>query len=242
MDGGDLRYGKLVVVDFSKYVENEGSVQIRMDDKFDSNKDFIEKISVISKTKMVCVHMTGRIVIKEMLDTSDSTLTCIDILDIPCPGQLKEDLFDDDIEDDSDADGPNLCTSNNGDMIVVLRQFLDGRKIHSYNMSGDLIYTINCDDPWLGLEPRPGYISMDLDGNFVVCADQDKIVMWSSKTGKFLNTINIPPHYNCREDKDEANDRFCWKGHTDFAFTEDGIIIIHSQRNFPVAADIFLFW
>ena len=68
MDGGDLRYGKLVVVDFSKYVENEGSVQIRMDDKFDSNKDFIEKISVISKTKMVCVHMTGRIVIKEMLD------------------------------------------------------------------------------------------------------------------------------------------------------------------------------
>ena len=99
MDGGDLRYGKLVVVDFSKYVENEGSVQIRMDDKFDSNKDFIEKISVISKTKMVCVHMTGRIVIKEMLDTSDSTLTCIDILDIPCPGQLKEDLFDDERPD-----------------------------------------------------------------------------------------------------------------------------------------------
>ena len=26
VDGGDLRYGKLVVVDFSKYVENEGSV------------------------------------------------------------------------------------------------------------------------------------------------------------------------------------------------------------------------
>ena len=111
VDGGDLRYGKLVVVDFSKYVKNEGSVQIRMDDKFDSNKDFIEKISVISKTKMVCVHMTGRIVIKEMLDTSDTNLTCIDVLDIPCPGKLKEDLFDDD-EDDSDSDGPNLCTSN----------------------------------------------------------------------------------------------------------------------------------
>ena len=31
-------------------------------------------------------------------------------------------------------------------------------------------------------------------------------------------------------------------GHTDFAFAEDGIIIVHSQRNFPVAADIILFW
>ncbi len=37
-------------------------------------------------------------------------------------------------------------------------------------------------------------------------------------------------------------DRYCWKGHTDFAFAEDGIIIIHSQRNFPVAADVMLFW
>ena len=25
--------------------------------------------------------------------------------------------------------------------------------------------------------------------------------------------------------------RFCWKGHTDFAFTEDGIILIHNPRN-----------
>jgi transcriptional/translational regulatory protein YebC/TACO1 len=33
-----------------------------------------------------------------------------------------------------------------------------------------------------------------------------------------------------------------WKGHTDFAFAEDGIIIVHSKRNFPAAADILLFW
>ena len=57
-----------------------------------------------------------------------------------------------------------------------------------------------------------------------------------------LDTISLPKHYNALEDKQEAEDKFCWKGHTDFAFTEDGIIVIHSQRNFPVAADILRFW
>ena len=99
---------------------------------------------------------------------------------------------------------------------------------------------------------------------------QDKICLWNSRTGEYLNTITIPPHYNCRvsltkyynvphlqyndvitviknnfllqDDPVETTDKYCWKGHTDFAFTEDGIIIIHSQRNFPIAADVLLFW
>ena len=41
---------------------------------------------------------------------------------------------------------------------------------------------------------------------------------------------------------DYLQDTFGWRGHTDFAFAEDGIIIVHSRRNFPVAADIMLFW
>merc|ERR550532_2755470 len=159
----------------------------------------------VDKTKMICVTGTGRIIIKEMLVTSDTSLTFLDTLVIPCPGRLRDQLLDEDM-DMPDADGPNLCTNN-------------------------------CDSPNFDLEQRPGYVSLDLDGNFVCCADQDKICLWNSRTGEYLNTINIPPHYNFREDPDEANDKYCWKGHTDFAFTEDGIIIIHSQRNFPIAAD-----
>ena len=74
-------------------------------------------------------------------------------------------------------------------------------------------------------------------------------------------------HYCQIDEKSETKliFRFCWKGHTDFAFTEDGIIIIQNprksplfltyylyifaklltvvlHRNAPVAADIYLFW
>ena len=87
-----------------------------------------------------------------------------------------------------------------------------------------------------------GYISIDIDGNFLCAADQDKIVIWNARNGKFIRTIEIPPHYDFREDMTELRDKYCWKGHTDFAFAEDGIIIIHSQRNFPIAADVMLFW
>merc|ERR1711874_782718 len=102
--------------------------------------------------------------------------------------------------------------------------FVSGRKIHAYNSEGDQLYSI------------------DMDGNFVCAADQDKVVVWNSKTGEYINTIGIPKHYNVKEDPEELRDKFCWKGHTDFAFAEDGIIVIHSQRNFPVAADVLLFW
>ena len=82
----------------------------------------------------------------------------------------------------------------------------------------------------------------DIDGNFLCAADQDKIVIWNARNGKFIRSIAIPAHYDFREDKNERDDKYCWKGHTDFAFAEDGIIIIHSQRNFPIAADVMLFW
>ena len=81
-----------------------------------------------------------------------------------------------------------------------------------------------------------------IDGNFLCAADQDKIVIWNARNGKFIRSIAIPAHYDFREDKNERDDKYCWKGHTDFAFAEDGIIIIHSQRNFPIAADVMLFW
>ena len=92
------------------------------------------------------------------------------------------------------------------------------------------------------LESRPGFLSVDLDGNFLVAADQSKVVIFNSKSGAYVRTIVLPPQYNTQADAEEDADRFCWKGHTDFAFSEDGIIVIHSQRNFPIAADVLLFW
>ena len=136
----------------------------------------------------------------------------------------------------------NFCFP--GEVILVMRHFESGRRIHAYDLSraGRVLYTINLDDPGLHLTRIPGYISIDIDGNFLCAADQDKIVVWNAKNGKFIRTIAIPAHYDFREDATELRDKYCWKGHTDFAFAEDGIIIIHSQRNFPIAADVMLFW
>ena len=76
----------------------------------------------------------------------------------------------------------------------------------------------------------------------MVAADQSKVLIFNSESGAYVRTLELPPHYNTQEDSEEDADRFCWKGHTDFTFSEDGIIVIHSQRNFPIAADVLLFW
>ena len=76
-------------------------------------------------------------------------------------------------------------------------------------------------------------------------ADQSRVVMFNSKSGEYVRTIVLPPGYNDNTQEDsqeEEEDRGCWKGHTDFAFSEDGIIVIHNKRNFPIAADVLLFW
>merc|ERR1712059_142176 len=188
-------------------------------------------------TLMTCVLMSGKIVVRRLEPNCSGRLDKVDLLTIPCSEQLREDL-----DPDLELDGPNLATSVGGDIIIVLRHFVSGRKVHAYTDRGSLIYELMVDDPRLQLEARPGYLSMDLDGQFFCVADQNKVVVWHSRTGQHLNTINLPQHYNYRDDPDESADKFCWKGHTDFAFTEDGIIIVHSQRNFPIAADILLFW
>lgn len=65
---------------------------------------------------------------------------------------------------------------------------------------------------WHRLASTPGYVSVDMDGNFVCAADLDKIVVWNSKNGKLIKIIPIVPHYNARDDPQEALDRYCWKG------------------------------
>ena len=51
-----------------------------------------------------------------------------------------------------------------------------------------------------------------MDGNFVCAADLDKIVVWNSKSGKLIRVIPIVPHYNPRDDRQEVDDQYCWKG------------------------------
>ena len=84
-------------------------------------------------------------------------------------------------------------------MLIVLRPFKTGRKIHAYDMSlenpGSLIYTIDLDEPSLKLMKTPGYVSYDIHRNFFCALDDDKILIWNSRNGKFLREIPISPHY-----------------------------------------------
>ena len=236
------RYGKLLFIDFDHFCRDKGRIEMKVDETFDCNDDYIEKISVMSSDRMAVAFSSGKIVVRQIKATSSNTCSSVDKLIIPCPENLKEEL-DQDL-DEIDTDGPSLCSSRNGEVILVLRHFESGRRIHAYDISrkGRVLYTINLDEASLNLTKIPGYISIDIDGNFLCAADQDKIVIWNARNGKFIRTIEIPPHYDFREDQAESRDKYCWKGHTDFAFAEDGIIIIHSQRNFPIAADVMLFW
>ena len=47
----------------------------------------------------------------------------------------------------TDIDGPTMCTSRDGDIVMVMRHFKSGRKIHAYETlnEGTLLYEINID-------------------------------------------------------------------------------------------------
>ena len=62
---------------------------MRVDHQFDTNEDYIEKISVIEQNKMACAFMSGKIAVRSILVTSDLTITYMDSLTIPCPEQLQ---------------------------------------------------------------------------------------------------------------------------------------------------------
>ena len=145
--------------------------------------------------------------------------------------------------DDVETDGPQFCFSPKGDLFVVMRHFVSGRKVHAYNGIGEMLYCINLDSEEFQLISRCGYISLDMDGVFLVAVDHNRVVVWESWTGNYVRTILIPLHYYERDLDEESNgDIHSWKGHAGFAFTEESMIIIHNPLNAPVAADVFLFW
>ena len=102
-------------------VSNNGNVNISdplismyMDAQFDCNDDYIEKISVISRDRMVCVMSSGKIMLRDIVrPNAHSPTICshIDKLSIPCPHGLK--LPDGSINSNNDWDGYD--TDNNED-------------------------------------------------------------------------------------------------------------------------------
>ena len=73
----------------------------------------------------------------------------------------------------------------------------------------------------------------------MVVSDQSKLVIFNSKSGACLRSIRIPVLYNI--EAEDVKD-YRWREETVFAFSEDSLIVFHSRRNFPIAADVLLFW
>ena len=78
----------------------------------------------------------------------------------------------------------------------------------------------------------------------MVVADQSKVLIFNSKSGAYVHKFvlfdtGVDSQVNYKEQPS------CEKvilGHTNFAFSEDGIILFHKHRHFPIAADVLLFW
>ena len=125
-----------------------------------------------------------------------------------------------------------------------MHPFETGRKIYAYDLSyrkSHILYSIDIDKP-KSLTTIPEYIDdINVDGNFVSVTDGDKILLWNANNGKFIRTIQIPHHYDVRNERTEKS-KFCYKGHRGFIFDENKIMIFHHPRNFPIAADLMLFW
>jgi len=241
----EIKYGSLLEVKLDKFLENDADVEFRLDREFDRNDVYMEQVKVLSSGKLVCGLVSGQIVVKE------------EVFGPLLPGQLSyrivltinppenETLLDetDEMGDDVETDGPQFCFSPKGDLFVVMRHFVSGRKVHAYNGIGEMLYCINLDSQEFQLISRCGYISLDMDGVFLVAVDHNRVVVWESWTGNYVRTILIPLHYYERDLDEESNgDIHSWKGHAGFAFTEESMIIIHNPLNAPVAADVFLFW
>ena len=75
----------------------------------------------------------------------------------------------------------------------------------------------------------------------MVVSDQSKLVIFNSKSGACLSTIVMPVLYNTEVDFEDVKD-YRWREETVFAFSENTLLVFHSRRNYPIAADVLLFW
>ena len=57
------KFGRILFVDMDKYLtDTKKPIEIRFDTKFDTNEDFIEKISVINKNRFALALNSGIVV------------------------------------------------------------------------------------------------------------------------------------------------------------------------------------
>ena len=108
------RYGKLLFINFEEFIKDVkgGTIKLKIDETFDCNEDYIEKMSVMSSDRMAVALSSGKVVIRHVTNSSTNICSHEDRLVIPCPENLKEDI-DQDMED-VDTEGPSLCSSRNG--------------------------------------------------------------------------------------------------------------------------------
>ena len=71
----------------------------------------------------------------------------------------------------------------------------------------------------------------------MLVSNLSKVVIFNSKSGAYVHNLVLP-----KVSKSSIDELDFGKGHTNFAFSEDSIIVFHGQRNFPIAADVLLFW
>ena len=154
------RYGRLVFLDFTKFLSmvkkngkcqanispdktvhqpqssNDSLISMSLDSQFDSNEDYIEKISVISKERMVCVMSSGKIILRDMIKTdphNPASCSHLDTLSIPCPAGLKL-PFEDSDDSISDEDDGNILYSRelSNTIIYTVSSVLILTFLHSY--------------------------------------------------------------------------------------------------------------
>ena len=240
------KVGQIILVDFDDFLNDtkKNNIEVRVANNWDSPDEYVEKMAMtsIGEQKFVCSLNNGKIVVRQIVkDESQYTAQSVDRLVINPPEPVFE-SDDEDLPSWELTDGPCLMISRSGDRIAEMRHFNSGRKIYTYDGMGTMLYYLDLDHPFYNLTNMIGYVSYDMDGNFLAAADLNHIHIWNARNGNFIRKIEIPKHYRVKEDAEEENDRYCWKGHADFAFAEDGIIIVHAPRNFPAAADVMLFW
>ena len=241
----DACLSRLVMLDFTDFLresrsEKSAEIHMRIDEWFDSGVDYIEKVSLVNSRKLACILHSGRLVIKEVEDClSKAFFRTSNVANVKCPERLMDEMNR--FFAYENVEEPTMVVSRDGDVVIVMQHYSTGRKIHAYETSkGRLLYTIHLDNQLkFQLNGQANVLSIDMDGNFICVADLDQIVIWNARNGHFVRTIAIPAHYRVRDDE---GDSFAWRGHTDFAFAEDGLVVVHGHRNFPIAADILLFW
>ena len=62
------RYGKLLFINFEDFVKEpkNGPIQLKIDETFDCNEDYIEKMSVMSSDRMAVALSSGKVVIRHV--------------------------------------------------------------------------------------------------------------------------------------------------------------------------------